>query len=211
MTQIWRIILPSDTSLSSGLAHPLRCTGTFYPTSEIITFRQESTLTSTESGNTFLKRRAQVACKLPPRLGEAFFTRAAEDIELSAPICNQAQLRQLSSPHQVACGTNPTCDNRTQALKRSSTVVIRNSRCSQCRITVMVASKIPCTRIVVSSTAILRRLNHSVTTTTNLSSRDRSQERCSGRESDRLNVDSVIIYLGSKSSSFQTRRLSRTQ
>lgn len=211
MTQIWRIILPSATSPSSGLVHPLRCIGTFYPTSEIITFRWGSTLTSTESGNTFLKRRAQVACKLPRRLGEVFSTRAAVDIELSAPICNQARRRQLSFPHQEACGTNPTCDNRTQAPKRSSTVVIRNSRCSQCRITVMVASKIHCTRIVVSSTAILGGLNHSVTTTTNLSNRNRNQERCSGRESDHLSVDSVIIYPGSKSSSFQTQRLSRTQ
>jgi hypothetical protein len=75
----------------------------------------------------------------------------------------------------------------------------------------MVASKIPCTRIVVSSTATLGGLNHSVTTTTNLSNRNRSQERCSGRESDHLSVDSVITYPGYKSSIFQTQRLSRTQ
>ena len=109
----------------------------------------------------------------------------------------------------MACGTNPTWDNRTRAHKRS--IVIKNSKCSRFRITVMVASKIPSTRIVVSSTVTLRRLNLSVTATTNPNSRHRSQERCSDKESGHLSVDSVIIYLECKSSSFLIRRPSRTQ
>jgi hypothetical protein len=75
----------------------------------------------------------------------------------------------------------------------------------------MVASKIPSSRIVVSSTVTLRRLNLSVTATTNPNSRHRSQERCSDKESGHLSVDSVIIYLECKSSSFLIRRPSRTQ